>query len=67
MIVISVLTQKGGAGKTTISTHLARAFQLQGYSVLLVDSDQQGTARDWGATSGREDLFDVVGHNIGGG
>ncbi len=49
MKVISVLNQKGGAGKTTISTHLARAFQLSGNSVLLIDSDPQGSASDWGA------------------
>ncbi|MGN5277282.1 nucleotide-binding protein, partial [Aeromonas dhakensis] len=28
MFVISVLNQKGGSGKTTIATHLIRAFQL---------------------------------------
>ena len=46
MKVIAVLNQKGGSGKTTIATHLARALQLQGSSVLLVDSDKQGSARD---------------------
>lgn len=49
MKVIAVLNQKGGSGKTTIATHLARALQLQGSSVLLVDSDKQGSARDWSA------------------
>lgn len=49
MKVIAVLNQKGGSGKTTIATHLARGLQIQGYSVLLVDSDQQGSARDWRA------------------
>lgn len=49
MKVISVLNQKGGAGKTTIATHLARALQLEGLDVLLVDSDPQGSARDWAA------------------
>ena len=49
MKVIAVLNQKGGSGKTTIATHLARGLQLQGHSVLLVDSDQQGSARDWRA------------------
>ena len=49
MRVIAVLNQKGGAGKTTIATHLARALQLEGADVLLVDSDPQGSARDWAA------------------
>ena len=49
MKVIAVLNQKGGSGKTTIATHLARGLQLQGHSVLLVDSDKQGSARDWRA------------------
>ena len=49
MKVISVLNQKGGTGKTTLSTHLARALQLQGSDILLVDSDPQGSARDWAA------------------
>lgn len=53
MKVIAVLNQKGGAGKTTMATHLARAFQLDGLDVLLVDSDPQGSARDWAAV--RED------------
>src|SRR5690554_2227288 len=53
MRVIAVLNQKGGSGKTTIATHLARAFQLEGRDVLLVDSDPHGSARDWAAV--RED------------
>lgn len=53
MYVIAVLNQKGGSGKTTIATHLARALQLDGADVLLVDSDPQGSTRDWAAM--RED------------
>jgi len=53
MKVIAVLNQKGGSGKTTIATHLARALQMDGADVLLVDSDPQGSARDWSAA--RED------------
>lgn len=49
MHVIAVLNQKGGSGKTTIATHLARAWQLGGADLLLVDSDPQGSARDWAA------------------
>lgn len=53
MYVIAVLNQKGGSGKTTIATHLATALMIAGHDVLLVDSDPQGSARDWAAV--RED------------
>lgn len=58
--VIALLNQKGGSGKTTLATNLARALQLQDYKVLLVDSDPQGSARDWNEANGGE-LFPVVG------
>jgi chromosome partitioning protein len=58
--IIAVLNQKGGAGKTTLSTNLARALQLAGDKVLLVDSDPQGSARDWNA-AGNGDLLPVIG------
>lgn len=60
MKTIAVLNQKGGAGKTTISTHLATALQHTGRSVLLVDSDPQGSARDWAAVR-EEHPVSVVG------
>ena len=60
MHVIAVLNQKGGSGKTTIATHLARSLQLDGNSVLLVDSDPQGSARDWAAVRGEQPVT-VVG------
>jgi len=58
--IISVLNQKGGAGKTTLSTNIARQLQLNGERVLLVDSDPQGSTRDWHAASGGK-LVKVVG------
>ena len=45
--VIAVLNQEGGSGKTTIAINLAHALKLAGSNVLLVDSDPQGSARDW--------------------
>jgi chromosome partitioning protein len=53
MTVIAVLNQKGGAGKTTIATHLATALHLAGHRVTLIDTDPQGSSLDWGAI--RED------------
>lgn len=60
MKIIAVLNQKGGVGKTTIATHLARALQLSGFDVLLVDSDPQGSARDWAAVR-EEQTVPVIG------
>ena len=51
MPVISVLNSKGGCGKTTLSTNLARSLHERGYKVMIVDSDPQGSARDWHAAS----------------
>ena len=45
--IIAILNPKGGSGKTTLSINLGRALQNKHYRVLLVDTDPQGTARDW--------------------
>ncbi|MDF0720841.1 ParA family protein [Kaistella sp. PBT33-4] len=39
--VISVLTQKGGVGKTTTTIHLAAGFAKKGRKVLVIDFDSQ--------------------------
>jgi chromosome partitioning protein len=46
--IISILNQKGGCGKTTLATNIAHSFLIKGYKTLLVDSDPQGSAREWG-------------------
>jgi chromosome partitioning protein len=45
--IISFLQEKGGAGKTTMATNVSRGLCLRGYKILLVDSDPQGSTRDW--------------------
>lgn len=46
-LIIGVLNQKGGVGKTTLAVHLADAFARRGQRVLLIDADPQGSAMDW--------------------
>ena len=53
MPIIAVLNPKGGCGKTTVSTNVARCLHDRGHKTLLVDSDPQGSASDWHAA--RED------------
>jgi chromosome partitioning protein len=44
---ISILNPKGGCGKTTLSSNLGSSLLLNGYKTLLIDTDPQGTLRDW--------------------
>lgn len=63
--VIAVLNQKGGAGKSTLATNLARALQLRGHAVAIADADPQQTAIEWresyDATGGTEEMPAVFG------
>ena len=40
--IISVLNQKGGAGKTTTVVNLADALARRGYEIVVIDMDPQG-------------------------
>lgn len=43
MIVISVLNQKGGVGKTTVNFNIATVLAQKGYKTLMIDSDCQAS------------------------
>ena len=60
-MIISFQNQKGGVGKTTLSINVAAALALTGLRVLIVDSDPQGSVRDWASV--REDTppFHIIG------
>jgi chromosome partitioning protein len=47
MKVISIISQKGGAGKTTLAINLAVASELQGKSSVIFDIDPQASSMGW--------------------
>jgi chromosome partitioning protein len=60
-MIVGVLNQKGGVGKTTVAVNLASCFSRSGRQVLLVDADPQGSALAWSAARQVDAEFVVVG------
>ena len=46
-MIVLVGGEKGGTGKTTLTTNIAALRTQAGYDVLVVDTDRQGTAAAW--------------------
>jgi chromosome partitioning protein len=46
-MIISLVNQKGGVGKTTIAVNLASCLSERGFRILLVDADPQGSVLQW--------------------
>ena len=63
-MIVALLNQKGGVGKTTLALHLAGEWAREGKRVILIDADPQGSALDWSEQRAREGfarLFGVIG------
>lgn len=61
-IKIGIINGKGGVGKTTASTHIGGLIHTHGHRVCIVDTDPQGSLRDWrNVQSDTAELPTVVG------
>ena len=63
-MIVALLNQKGGVGKTTLATHIAGELALRGQNVILLDADPQGSSLDWTqrrSQQGLPRLFSAVG------
>ncbi len=58
MEIIAVISQKGGAGKTTLALHLATASAQAGRNTAIIDLDPQASAAKW--SDRRENEVPVV-------
>jgi chromosome partitioning protein len=60
-MIVGVLNQKGGCGKSTLAVNMAAVYAQQRLRVLLVDADPQGSAMAWSAARILPPLFPVIG------
>ncbi|MFN2196263.1 MAG: ParA family protein [Anaerolineales bacterium] len=60
MIVLAVVNQKGGVGKTVTSVNVAHGLAMRGYRTLVIDLDPQGNVADCLGLPAGNDLYQLL-------
>ena len=60
-MIISLVNQKGGVGKTTAAINLAASLKRKNHSLIFIDADPQGSAIQWHAVEDNK-AFEVKHH-----
>jgi chromosome partitioning protein len=54
MQIVAIISQKGGAGKTTLAVNLAVAAELEDAPTVIIDLDPQASAKTWHDLRGKD-------------
>ena len=65
-MIIAIVAEKGGTGKTTLATNLAGMRASSGRRTLLIDADRQGSSNFWAEIRARLSLPSVDGDVVHG-
>ena len=52
--IFAIISQKGGAGKTTLAVNLAVAAELEDVPTVIIDFDPQASAKTWHDLRGKD-------------
>ena len=63
MRIVTLLNEKGGVGKTTISFHVAAGLAVAGFRVVAVDADAQGSLTETMGFEQAPGLYDLIVRN----